>query len=355
MFPDARPLFLLTLVSVLMATHAMGETAQPSLLNLSPLSSGTEASLRGIAACDAKTVWISGTGGTVRRSANGGESWENVAPDGTEELDFRDLQCLGGGHLLAMSVGPGESSRIYKTKDHGKTWRLVLQNKQEAAFFNGLALWDNENGLLTSDPIDGKPYLFKTEDGGESWQRVGQNLPALKDGEYGFAASGTLITVAAGGHAWLVTGGAVARIFHSANGGVDWEVYDTPIRDGASSAGIFSAAFRDDKRGVIVGGDYQKPELSEKNVAWTADGGKSWKLAETDKEGMPQKACVQHLGDGHYLAAGRTGLALSTDDGYRWQTVSKESYYTMAWDEASGVGYLAGADGRVARFQQAQE
>lgn len=324
--------------------------ARPAPVKLTPLTSGVDASLRGIAVRDAKIVWVSGTGGTVLRSEDGGATWKNVAPPETRDLDFRDIQLLGRETALLMSVGNGPSSRIFKTTDAGMTWSVVHRNHQEAAFFNGLAFWNEKSGLLTSDPIDGKPLLFKTVDGGDSWRRVGKELPALRDGEYGFAASGTLIAVAAPEQVWLVTGGAAARVFRSVDGGIHWEAHETPIRHGESSAGIFSVAFRNPRDGVIVGGDYQKPELADRNVAWTSDGGVKWTLAEADA-GMPHKACVQHLGDGRYLAAGRTGLALSDDGGRNWRTLSTESYYAIGYDEASGVGYLAGADGRVARFE----
>jgi photosystem II stability/assembly factor-like uncharacterized protein len=131
-------------------------------------------------------------------------------------------------------------------------------------------------------------------------------------------------------------------------------VYDTPLPAGEPSQGIFSIAFRDARRGVIVGGDYRAPESGNdgRNAAWTDDGGKTWNTSVLpDGVTLPYRSCVQHLGAGRYLAVGRSGsLAFSDDDGRSWSFLEGPAYYTIGYHPGSGVGYLAGSDGRVARF-----
>jgi len=78
---------------------------------------------------------------------------------------------------------------------------------------------------------------------------------------------------------WFATGGRAARVFHSADRGQTWQVTDTPILHGPDSAGIFSIAFRDPTHGVIAGGDYKHPDRDGPNLAFTADGGKTWTLS----------------------------------------------------------------------------
>lgn len=78
---------------------------------------------------------------------------------------------------------------------------------------------------------------------------------------------------------WFATGGKVARVFHSPDRGETWEVFDTPIVHGLDSTGIFSIAFRDAQHGVIAGGDYKHPNQDGPNLAFTDDGGKTWKLS----------------------------------------------------------------------------
>ena len=55
---------------------------------------------------------------------------------------------------------------------------------------------------------------------------------------------------------------------------------DYRVDAGVESAGIFSIAFCDEKHGVIVGGDYRKPDATRATTAVTDDGGKTWKLVD---------------------------------------------------------------------------
>jgi hypothetical protein len=137
--------------------------------------------------------------------------------------------------------------------------------------------------------------VLLTEDG-ETWKAVAPSkLPEAMEGEGAFAASNSCIAIlsdawwspAAGAgqskpdsNIWFATGGKVARVFHSEDGGATWAVFDTPVRHGPESAGIFSIAFRDAKDGVIAGGDYKHPNDDGPNLAFTHDGGKTWDLSE---------------------------------------------------------------------------
>lgn len=331
------------------APAAEADPAGPPAIAVQPAVS--DASLRGVDVRGDSIVWASGSGGTVLKSDNAGLDWQRIVVPGGEELDFRDVEILAPSTVLLMSAGSGDASGIYRTADGGETWELVLQNTEEKAFFNSFAFWDASTGILTSDSYDGKPYFLKTEDGGQSWRRVGEaGLPPLLEGEYNFAASGTCVAVAGEGQVWMATGGSAARVFHSRDGGETWEVSATPIASGTASSGIFSVAFRDTRNGVAVGGDYEKPELDQGNLAWTDDGGETWNAATSDTA-ITQKATAVHLGGGRYLAAGRAGLAYSEDDGHTWRVLEPLSFYAAAYDEADGVGWLVGAGGAMARFE----
>ena len=327
------------------------KTPLPKKLSLAPLPTPNEASFRGIASYEAEEVWITGTQGTILHSQDSGKHWQVIDIPGTDTLDFRDVEVLDKNTVLLMSIGPGTASRIYKTTDGGKNWRMTYQNQEEKAFFDGIDFWDATSGMLISDPIDGRLLLLKTEDAGESWERVGeQTLSPLLEMEYGFAASGTGIVTIDQHKVWIATGGETARIFYSPDRGANWREIVTPVISGNASSGIFSIAFRDALHGVAVGGDYQNPQTDYGNIAITRDGGQTWKLIQNDPP-IFHKACVQHLGAQNYLAVGRTGMALSRDDGEHWEILNEESYYCLAFDLKSGVGYVAGTGGRAARVE----
>ena len=308
--------------------------------------SQVDASFRGIAVRDANEAWVGGSKGTVIRTTDAGRTWLRITLPAAADLDFRDIALPQADVVLLMAAGPGDKSRIYRSDDDGQTWTMTLANQDPQGFFNALTFADANRGWLIGDPIDGMLDLYHTADAGKSWQR--ESGPAMRSGEYGFAASGTNI-VARDRQLWIATGGAAARVLRSSDGGRTWAASETPMAHGNPSSGIFSIAFRDRQHGVVVGGDYQNPDVDNGNIARTTDGGISWSLALPAGQ-IPHKACVRHLAGKTWMTAGRTGVAISHDDARTWQTVSRQAFFTFDFDPRSRVGWLAGSDGRVARY-----
>src|SRR5262249_1206690 len=129
------------------------------------------------------------------------------------------------------------------------------------------------------------------------------------------------------------------------NRGQNWTVSETPIMAGTSSAGIFSIAFRDQKHGMIVGGDYRKPDNIGATAAVTADGGKTWTL--TDKL-LPYRSCVARAKE-QWVAVGTSGSHFARDDGATWKLLDREKYNSVGF-AATGEGWAVGPKGRIAKF-----
>src|SRR5438552_5470270 len=238
----------------------------------------SDADFRGLCAVSTKVAWVSGTKGTYGRTSDAGKTWSVGTVLDAGKLDFRDVEAFGETTAYLLSAGPGEDSRIYKTADGGKTWVLQFKNSDPEAFFDAIAFWDNKNGVALSDPVKGQFQLIVTDDGGTNWKRLSAtNLPPALPNEGAFAASGTCLVTHGKNDVWFGTGGAkTARVFHSNDRGRNWTVGNTPIIAGAASAGIFSIAFRDRHHGMIVGGDFRKPNDSGATAAITSDGGTTW-------------------------------------------------------------------------------
>ncbi len=276
-----RPRAIALLSWLLTASLAFSQSG-PKIQN-----SNTAESLRGVSVVSRDVFWASGTHGTYLRTTDAGHTWTPAQVPGTEAVDFRGVAAFSSLEAFLMSSGPGDQSRIYHTSDGGQHWSLQFSEKDPKAFFDSIAFWDRTHGVVLGDPVvdDSGKLAFEvllTEDG-EHWNRVpAAKLPAAMEGEGAFAASNSCLAIlpAADRNLWFATGGKAARVFHSPDRGVTWEVVNTPILHGPESAGIFSIAFRDAKHGVIAGGDYKHPDDDGPNLAFTDDGGKTWRLAE---------------------------------------------------------------------------
>ncbi len=230
------------------------------------VATGTTAHFRGLAAVSANKAWVSGytaTGGVVFRTLDRGATWQDVSPAGTPPtLQFRDIEAFDANHAVVMSSGTGPDSQIYRTADGGQTWTLVFQNMEPNAFFDCMTFFNRKVGLAVSDPPDGLKFrIIKTTDGGRTWNVVDPaGMPDALPGEFDFAASGQCLTSNHGHTAWFGSGGAAqARVFTSRNRGRTWTVSATPMNSGPTS-GIFALAFKSQRHGLAVGGDFTRAD-----------------------------------------------------------------------------------------------
>jgi photosystem II stability/assembly factor-like uncharacterized protein len=315
-------------------------------------SVNTTAGFRGLSVVNEKVVWASGTGGTVIRTIDGGKTWKVITVPGAEKLDFRDIEAFDADTAYVLSIGNGESSRIYKTIDGGATWRLQFTNKNEKAFFDAIACWSRTFCLAMSDPVDGRFLILSTVDSGETW-KLEQRFegPAAREGEAAFAASGTCIIATPDLKAFLiVSGGTSARLSRGSrrtDGGIAWQTYDTPIAKGTSGSGIFSIAMYDNMNGVIVGGNYEKPDDAKDNLAFTTDGGITWS-AGTGLSGY--RSGVAYIDKKSLVAAGTNGTDMSDDGGKTWKKIGSENLSAVAARGTKAV-WAVGPKGLVVKLK----
>jgi photosystem II stability/assembly factor-like uncharacterized protein len=317
-----------------------------------PQAIGTAADFRGLSVVGPKVVWVSGTKGTFGRTTDGGTTWAAGTVPGADGLDFRDVQAFGEDTAYLLSAGSGEGSRIYKTTDGGKTWKLQFKNAEPGAFFDAFAFWGEKDGIALSDPVGGRFRLIATNDGGATWVPLpDESRPVALPGDGAFAASGTCLIARGEAEVWFCTGGSkTARVFHSIDRGKTWAITDTPLLAGVESAGAFSIAFRDRDHGVIVGGDYRKPDGTSATTAVTRDGGKTWTLVEKP---LPFRSGVAWAKD-RWVAVGTSGSDASADGGVTWVPLDKGNYNSVAFTP-TGDGWAVGPKGRISKFVRADK
>lgn len=310
-------------------------------------SVNTGVSLRGLSVVSEKIVWASGAGGTVIKTTDGGKTWKVMIVPGAHSLDFRDIEAFDANTAYILSIGNGESSRIFKTTDGGATWKQQFKNTNKAAFFDAIACWDSANCIAMSDPVGGKFLLISTLNGGGKWEKISDvTMPAAIDGESAFAASGTCLITQGTSNAFIVSGGKAARVFRSTDRGRSWTAAQTPMSNGTSATGIFSIAMRDQNNGVIVGGNYEQPNDTKANLAFTTDGGLTWKLG---KGLSGYRSGVTYIESKTILAVGTNGVDISTDGGITWKMLNKGNYNAVRANTPRSI-WAVGPDGKVANF-----
>jgi photosystem II stability/assembly factor-like uncharacterized protein len=342
----------LSLLALLASTTAHPSPHHPFNLTWTLTPTNSTQQFRGLSPLSASTVWVSGTSATVLRTTNGGATWTNVsphlAPENATLFQFRDIHAFSAHSAVTLSIGEGNLSRIYLTRDAGRSWTPAFINTDPAAFYDCMAFENARHGLAMSDPVAGKFRILETWNGGADWSLVDPSgMPAALAGESGFAASGTCLEAAAG--RWYIASGGVnpGRIFRSQDGKT-WKVSNSSIVGGAA-AGVFSVRFRDAKHGVAVGGDYEKPSGSANVSSWSEDGGATWHASESFPGGY-RSGVSWVLGRGKTaVAVGTSGSDFTVDGGRNWQGIGNGTFDAVEC-VGKNVCWASGSGGRVARL-----
>lgn len=348
----AHSLSVCLLASACAEAQSPPEPAGPPTIQAT--ASGTDQLLQAVSYASDAVAWVSGHGGAVVHSADGGHTWTTVPGPALDSLQFRDVHAFSESAAVLLSAGPGPLSRLYRTDDAGVGWTLAFLMEDERGFLDCLDFWDAERGFAYGDSFDGVPYILLTSDGGRTWQRPDPTgLPAALDGEGGFAASGTCARSADGGVGWIATGaGGAARVLRTADYGATWTAVDAPVVTG-DAAGLTTIAFaRDGETGLALGGDLAQMDAVTDNAVVSVDGGRTWTVAATPAWAGPVYGADLSADGGFALAVGPSGASYSLDRGTSWQALDSLNYWAVALSPDGQAGLMTGPEGRVSRVQR---
>lgn len=337
-------------IAALLSAATVSVSATTMVQSWEPVASGTTAELRGLSVVSDKVAWASGAKGTVLRTVDG-VHWQALQVDGAGQIDLRDIHAIDANTAIAMGAGPGAASRIYRTVDGGASWRLMATNQVAEGFWDAMAFWDKDHGILFGDPVKGSFQVYATADGGASWQAVDSSGLEAMPNEGAFAASGTCLAVAGSRDAWIATGGsAQSRVFHSRDGGKTWRPSATPIPAGAAARGVFSVAFLNPKEGFAAGGDYKETRMAGINGARTEDGGASWTPVSIQPSGYMSVVVPVPGAPRALVAGGLAGSGYSLDAGKRWMLLDLTPLNTVGFANPS-TGWAVGPKGLVMKYR----
>jgi hypothetical protein len=363
--------------------------AAPSLAQFTLQSSHTTAGLRGIHSLGNGIAWASGTEGTVLRTTDDGATWQHCStPPNADKLDFRAIQAFDQNTAIVMSSGKGDLSRLYKTTDGCKTWKLVFTNPDKEGFWDAIKIDPKEKlfGSLVGDPVNGRFAIFLTFDGGNNWER-GRVLPKALDEEGLFAASNSSLVLQTNGMSpdGFITGGPKgSRLLRiSICVGVDsecfelgdfgpikptdknrgrleqvyWQAEPIPLAKGPS-AGSFAIGVDDHSgywyKAVIVGGDYKDANSSKSTAAYTNPGtGGTYLAAQTPPHGY-RSSVAYDARTKTWITVGPNGTDISRDDGRNWTALKPSPQDPPDADKnwnALSLPFVVGLDGRIGKLR----
>jgi len=347
--------------------------------------SHTTADLRGIHSLGNGIAWASGTNGTVLRTTDDGATWQTcTTPPDADKLDFRGIQAFDANIAIVMSSGKGDLSRLYKTTDACKTWKLLFTNPDKDGFWDGIqGGFERESGkfdgVLVGDPVDGKFAIYTQISFHTSWEPWnGSNClaPKCRDAKANrnesiFAASNSaMVSPGSDGDLAFVTGGpGGARLVYAQPHGIDgissfaFSTIKLPIPSGENTGAFSIARHGKDPDGInanfmVVGGDYRKPDSPGTSVYITIPTSWFFLTPHTVKPIIPphgfRSAVTYDADQKTWITVGPNGTDVSTDDGRNWHALKPSTTDSPDADKnwnALSLPFVVGPKGHIGRLR----
>jgi len=199
--------------------------------------------------------------GIVLRTTDGGETWRRIRP-GTASNLFR-LSMADGNTGIMMSY----QRTIWRTTDAGETWdSLVVPDEGKDAAIQDLQSLPPRRIVAVLYSFGRDSATMRSDDNGRTWQR------------FPYPPHGSVISFVDDETGWTCGAGATGRgyeardvIAHTSDGGESWTVQLDSLVD--PPFGLSNIDFADRTNGIAVGPGGGK-------MVRTTDGGVSWRYED---------------------------------------------------------------------------
>ena len=276
---------------------------------------------------DKNNGWIVGFNGTIKSTADGGNTWESQQSDVSSNLwDISFVNNLQGWIC-------GANNTILKTSDGGKSWINVSPSSSQNKIYVTIKFADENNGWTSNNFGE----ILRTMDGGLTWE-------LKKSGFIG----GSRLSVINARTVYALSG----KLYKTIDGGETWDSTKVSIPKNYTASNMF---FLDMNNGwVVTENGTGGMMITEFPVVMTNDCGKTWSSSEFLKDGGMR--CVYFINKNIGWVAGPQNVYKTLDGGKHWslefspsngELFAKDMYFV---DENNG--WIINWNGEIYKYQR---
>lgn len=247
--------------------------------------------LWGVSASDRDNLWVTGWGGVIMYSSDGGITWEYQAGPGN------NLHSIDAPDTLNIWAGGGYGTLIHST-DAGYNWEVLDPGIN--AWIYGVSFPTANQGWV----VGGRNHVRHTSDCGITWQ--------IQDPANYHWMTVDFVDTLNGWIAGYMTNYYV--IYHTTDGGVTWFMqFQVP-----DLISINKIHFFDVNNGWAVGGDYGNLGY----IFRTEDGGNSWDTITVTIPSSAKLYDVDFVSNTDGWAVSSDVILNTNDGGLTWETLN---------------------------------
>ena len=283
-----------------------------------------------------------GYGDGIYRSNDGGSSWKNMGLKESQHISKIIVHPENSDIIWVAAQGPlwseGGERGLYKSVDGGKTWKKTLGNDKWTGVTDLVmdptnpdrlyaATWERHRNVAVY--VGGGPGsgIFRSDDGGETWDTLAKGLPKSNKGKIGLAISLQKPDVI---YAAIELDRRSGGVFRSANQGASWKKQSEAV-SGATGPHYYQELY-------VSPHHFDRIYLVDVRVQLSEDGGKTFKRMEEQKKHSDNHLIAFRKDDPDYLLVGTDGGIYESFDGAKnWRHIDNlplTQYYKVAVDDS---------------------
>ena len=316
-------------------------------------ASGFAAASRGIRFLDAvdnMTAWAIGYDGSgggaattdFTKTTDGGNLWLANYILSSSDYGLGNIWGLSGTVAYAAvfnQVGAQDTAcGAYKTTNGGTSWTQL--GHYPISFCNNVVFWNENEGVVLGDTLDGYFEDYYTSDGGTTWTRVplaNYSGLAAQSGEGGWTGVVDVVGDT------VIFGTNLGNVYISHDRGHTWFASYSGASTGGLNGGVNDLAFKDGTHGLVAHDNGLTYDLFE-----TMDGGATWDPITYSgtcfSSGLAYLPGTANKYVSTGAATGSSGASYSLDGGHSWTNYDEMTNIQMlSTDFVEGeIGWAGG-------------
>ena len=290
--------------------------------------------------------YVSGEGGTILKTTDGGASWtpQLGGDPGSQERPVRHLRFVSERVGWATQV-TGTHTNLFRTRD-GESWDQAGTIEEH---YTDLAFTSETDGVFAHNE-----YVYRTQDGGRTWRKV---YTCRAKAEIAGLTRELKCQIMSMHFASPATGFAVAYasevalVLKTEDGGSSWNVLTVFEGDLGRNSGVF---FLDENTGYV--------RLYSGKSYRTSDGGRTWSGMPATALGSSIRFADPEVGWSFRdpcvgMGCANAALSYTSDGGRRWASRSfplPAAVKALSFPRRD-VAYVIGAHGMIFRYRLVPE